>query len=55
MLIYFLSVNINVTIKGYSFKYVCVVYYLKLRFIALLVHSPVSEILILKIEMRLVV
>ena len=41
--------------KIFSFKYICVVCYLKLKtvFIALLGQSPISEISILKIEMLL--
>ena len=46
--LYFLIVNINVSINNFSCKYICVVCYLKLRFSC---HSPISEILILKIEM----
>ena len=45
----FLIVNINVSINNFSFKYICVVCYLKLRFVA----SLASEILILKIKMLL--
>ena len=51
--IYFLNVNINVSINDHSFKYICVVCYLKLRFFASLVQSQISEILILKIEILL--
>ena len=40
--------------EKFSFKYICVVYYLKLRFIASLGQSPISEILVFKIEMLLV-
>ena len=43
----FLIVNINVSINNFSFKYICVVCYLKLRFFV----SLASEILILKIKM----
>ena len=35
MYINFLNVNISVSINDYSFKYICVVYYLKLRFYCL--------------------
>ena len=54
MLIYFFIVNINVIINNFPFKYICVVCYLKLCFIASLGPSPISEILILEIEMLLV-
>ena len=56
--------NINVGINNYSFKYICLLYYLKLRFYCLTcsamsnLTSPdftttrqTSEILILKMEM----
>ena len=46
MSIYFLIVNINVSINNFSFKYICVVYFLKLRFS--LAQSLILEILILK-------
>ena len=35
MYIYFVNVNINVSINDYSVKYICVVCYLKLRFYCL--------------------
>ena len=54
MLIYFFIVNINVSINKFSFKYICVVCYLKVCFIASFGQSPISEILILEIEMLLV-
>ena len=41
------------SINNFSFKYICAVRYLKLRFIASLADSPISEIVILKIEMIL--
>ena len=38
---FFLNVNINVIINDYSFKYICVVFYLKLRLLkASFVQSP---------------
>ena len=43
---YFLNVNINVSINDYSFKYICVLCYLKLS-------EQLSEILIIKREMLL--
>ena len=59
-------ININVSIKNYSFKYICLVCYLKLRFYHLTCFAmsnltsadftttrQSSEILILKIEMLL--
>ena len=49
----FLNVNISMSVNDYSLKYICEVYYLKLRFIASLIQSPILEILIVKIEMLL--
>ena len=43
---YFLNVNINVSISDYSFKYICVLCYLKLS-------EQLTEILIIKREMLL--
>ena len=43
---YFLNVNINVSINDYSFKNICVLCYLKLS-------EKLSEILIIKREMLL--
>ena len=43
---YFLNVNINVSINDYSFKYICVLYYLKLS-------EQLPQILIIKREMLL--
>ena len=43
---YFLNVNINVSINDYSFKYICVLCYLKLS-------EQLTEILIIKREMLL--
>ena len=41
------------SVNDYSLKYICEVYYLKLRFIASLIQSPILEISIVKIEMLL--
>ena len=60
----YLNVNINLSINDYSFKYICLVCYLKLRFYYLPCSASFeyswfhntkqsSEILILKIEMLL--
>ena len=49
----FLNVNVSMSVNDYSLKYICEVYYLKLRFIASLIQSPILEILIVKIEMLL--
>ena len=49
----FLNVNISMSVNDYSLKYICVVYYLKLRFIASLIQLPILEILIVKMEMLL--
>ena len=46
-------VNINVSIKNFSFKFICVVYNSTVL-IASLGQSPISEIFILKIEILLV-
>ena len=41
------------SVNDYSLKYICVVYYLKLRFIASLIQLPILETLIVKMEMLL--